>query len=577
MDFVFCDKLKRKNILGKIVISNKLDESTMKAILKKSIDASFVDSEMETLYQAYAWKHFRRLYSIAGLLLLVFTIYLSATMTFISQEARSNTLLLILIGVSFLIQILLMSFWKTEQEPKYLNILMSLLAISMGAIYVVIFAVIPSEYHETLIIFCFINSLGMIFLSNGRLTLMAINIIILILPINISIILHNDFHAVALISPVYFGLIAFLVYLDNYSRRITRLNWYRQKSMDALNEEMTQIAHESLEEKSRIEEAAAQNVHLIEQIFEVNEEMEKKNQFLNNLIEGIPLGIIVLDDKTNVLANNKKTLELLNLDKQEGLFDNGKSLKIIIDALRQKEGHHSPRFWASYDEIMPLKMNPKKGKSPTLIKSDFHMENGTFISFIEVPISSGQNILITQDITYRKEIEAEMRKQALTDSLTGLANRHAFDLKFEDAIERNHRNKTSLGLAMIDLDRFKPINDTHGHPVGDKILQYVGNAIKELVRTTDLPCRLGGDEFAILFSDISADKPPTLACNRILEALNKKIQIDDLELDLGASIGLTFSNSPEINSDQLIDEADKALYRAKEAGRGALEVVQTTL
>lgn len=329
--------------------------------------------------------------------------------------------------------------------------------------------------------------------------------------------------------------------------------------------------------KARVEEAGSANVHLIDQIFSVNEEIEKQNKFLNGLIEGIPLGMLVMDSQANILANNNKMLELLAIDKDENLFGDGKNLKTIFDAFRQKQGHHSPRFWKSYDEIMPLKMDPLTSVTAPLIKADFKMDNGPFLSFVEVPISDGQNILIAQDITYRKEIEVDMRKQALTDSLTGLANRHAFDLKFEDAIERNHRNKTSLGLAIIDLDRFKPINDAHGHPVGDKILQYVAATIKEQIRNVDHACRIGGDEFAVLFTDIAPNKPPTIACKRILKALNKTIEIDGLTLDLGASIGLTFSNSPDINPDQLIDEADKALYRAKEAGRGALEVVQTTL
>lgn len=549
----------------------------MRSLLNKSTDATFIDPQTENLYQTYAWKHFRRVYTLAGFLLFLFTVYLTVAMAYYFWEALSQVSMILVIVASFLVQITLVRVREKKEKPNYLDLLITLLCILMSAIYVLSFVPIQDQLHEQVIRLCFINSLGMIFLSNGRFSHILLNICIFVVPIGIITIFYYVHDIIWRMIPIYLGLSSLLIYLDNYNRRAARLNWYRQISMDRLNAEMTQIASESLEEKTRIEKAAAQNVLLMEEVYLAKEEAEKHNQFLNGLIEGIPLGIAVLDSKSTVLAHNKKVLELLNLDQEEGLFDEGKSLKVIIDALRKNEGNHSPRFWASYDEIIPLKMNPVAGQTAPLIKSDFRMQNGAFLSFIEVPISSDENILIAQDITYRKEIEADMRKQALTDSLTGLANRHAFDLKFEDAIERNHRNKTSLGLAIIDLDRFKPINDTHGHPVGDKILKYVGETLREQVRTVDLPCRLGGDEFAVLFTDIRPDKPPTIACNRILEALNKKIEIDGLELTLGASIGLTFSNSPEINPDQLIEEADKALYRAKNDGRGALEVVQTTL
>lgn len=557
--------------------SNKFDETSNGTILKKSINAAFADPATEALYQIYAWKHFRLLYAIAGLLLFLFTIYLSGTMVYISQEAVNSALLISLLGASFLIQILLMSFWKKEQEPKYLNALILLLSALMSAIYLVFLKLMPYEFHETLISLCFINSFGMIFLSNGRFFLIILNMAILILPMNIITIVYHGHHSFLIVGPIYIGLIAFLIYLDNYSRRVTHLNWYRQKSMDSLNEELTRVAHEALEDKARVEEAATQNLSLMEDVYHAKEKAELQNNFLSNLIEGIPLGITVMDEKANIVQINRQALELLGITDEKKLFKNGKNLKTLTDDFRLREGHHSPRFWKSYDKIIKQKMNPKKGKSTPLIKSDFKLDNGVFLSFMEVSISDDQSILISQDITYRKEIEEGMRQLALTDSLTGLANRHAFHTKFEDAIKRNTRNKTSLGLAIIDLDKFKPINDTHGHPVGDKILQYVGDTLRDQIRTVDLPCRLGGDEFAVLFTDIIPENPPTIACHRILEALNKVIKIDDLSLELGASIGLSFTNSPDIEPEQMIAEADRALYRAKNEGRGMMEIVQTDI
>lgn len=548
-----------------------------KSTLSKSFYATFIEDELENLYLKYEWLNSRRAYSIIGLILFIFTIIQSTIFASLSYKPLDSYILGSLIAFLLAIELLMVRLNIKERQPDYLNLLVSVSVITLSINYIVLLDFLPVENYETLVSLCFIISPGVIFLSNGRFSLILFNLAILNLPINIVTVYQYGQSPSWITASAFIGVITFLIYFDSNTRRLARLNWYRQYALDSLNDEMTEIIANTLESKSRIEEAAQENIHLMEEVFQAKEEAEKRNQFLNGLIEGLPQGIAVLDAKASIITHNNKILELLNLDQNDDDSYKGKTLKDVIDALREMQGHHSPRFWASYDEIIPKKLNPIEGQKPPLIKSDFKMDDGTFLSFTEFPLSGGENILITQDITYRKEIETAMRRQALTDSLTGLANRHAFDLKFDDAIKRSHRNNTSLGLAMIDLDKFKPINDTYGHPVGDKILQYVGQALRDQVRSTDLPCRLGGDEFAVLFTDISPERPPTNACNRILEALNKMIEIDGLELKLGASIGLTFSNSPEIKPDQLIDEADKALYRAKDEGRGILEVVQTDI
>jgi diguanylate cyclase (GGDEF)-like protein len=160
---------------------------------------------------------------------------------------------------------------------------------------------------------------------------------------------------------------------------------------------------------------------------------------------------------------------------------------------------------------------------------------------------------------------------ARTDILTGLYNRRGFVELAERDVERSKRQLEPLAIAFLDLDQFKALNDSRGHEEGDRCLRAVSATIRAVIRKTDLAGRLGGDEFALLMSATSADASERV-CARVLEGLTTMLAEFDCP-GLGASVGLvTFDIAPE-DVTELLDQADRAMYAAKAAGKGRVHRV----
>jgi diguanylate cyclase (GGDEF)-like protein/PAS domain S-box-containing protein len=176
-------------------------------------------------------------------------------------------------------------------------------------------------------------------------------------------------------------------------------------------------------------------------------------------------------------------------------------------------------------------------------------------------------VITLRDVTERRRLERELTHQAFHDSLTGLANRVLFADRLEHALARGARDGSVVGVLFIDLDDFKIVNDTLGHPVGDQLLVAVAGRIAGALRADDTAARLGGDEFAALVENVQDPGAVEETATRILAALTEPIIIDGQPLQAVASIGIT--TTPEAdNSAELLRQADLALYVAKGAGKG---------
>lgn len=175
---------------------------------------------------------------------------------------------------------------------------------------------------------------------------------------------------------------------------------------------------------------------------------------------------------------------------------------------------------------------------------------------------------IVRDITDEKAHEQRILHLAYHDALTGLPNRVYFRSRLEDALARARRHGSLVALAFIDLDRFKPINDRHGHHVGDAVLVQVAARLRGSVRATDCVARLGGDEFVAVLEDVhGADEVPPLA-HKLMDAIAAPLEAEGLRLDVGASIGVSVFPTQAGTPDELIAGADQAMYEAKRAGIG---------
>ncbi len=186
-------------------------------------------------------------------------------------------------------------------------------------------------------------------------------------------------------------------------------------------------------------------------------------------------------------------------------------------------------------------------------------------------------VLNTRDVTERKTLEEELARQAFHDSLTGLSNRAVFRDRLEHALDLSVRYERSLAVLLLDLDGFKTVNDSLGHDVGDQLLVAVGARIEKSARSSDTVARLGGDEFVVLLEEDVDEEQALAVATRMLNVLAAPFEVGDREVFIGASIGIALSDGGPVEADDLIRNADTAMYAAKAAGRGRSEIFQPAM
>lgn len=188
------------------------------------------------------------------------------------------------------------------------------------------------------------------------------------------------------------------------------------------------------------------------------------------------------------------------------------------------------------------------------------------------------NQKLQQEIKERLKVEEQLIKDALHDALTGLPNRILLMERIEQCLKQSERDPNHLfALLFIDLDRFKSVNDSLGHLIGDELLIKIARVLIESIRKTDTLARLGGDEFVILLENINHITDATRIADRIHRQLQSSFNLKGQKVFTSASIGIAFSCSGYENSSQLLRDADIAMYRAKEKGKACYEIFDQTM
>ena len=197
----------------------------------------------------------------------------------------------------------------------------------------------------------------------------------------------------------------------------------------------------------------------------------------------------------------------------------------------------------------------------------------TLAAQIAVSVENGR---LEDSLAALTEVKEELRHQALHDALTGLANRTLFAERVDHALERSVRTGSLLAVLFLDLDDFKTVNDSLGHAAGDALLVAVGNRLRGHCRPDDTIARLGGDEFAVLLEEIEGISSATVVAQRILDGLAAPFWVEDREVAIGVSIGISFGGS-EDTAGQVLRDADAAMYVAKRAGKHRFRMFEVNM
>jgi diguanylate cyclase (GGDEF)-like protein len=174
---------------------------------------------------------------------------------------------------------------------------------------------------------------------------------------------------------------------------------------------------------------------------------------------------------------------------------------------------------------------------------------------------------IITDITERKIMQDAIEKLAYNDPLTNLPNRILFNDRLKFAMANAARHNKKFAFIVIDLDKFKEINDKYGHKTGDELLVFVGSRMESMLRKSDTVARFGGDEFILLLTEINDKEDAAIVAEKILGTFREQFILGGYALSIGISMGISFYPDDGIDSDTLFRKADTALYQVKESGR----------
>ncbi|MFK4510161.1 EAL domain-containing protein [Bradyrhizobium daqingense] len=207
-------------------------------------------------------------------------------------------------------------------------------------------------------------------------------------------------------------------------------------------------------------------------------------------------------------------------------------------------------------------------RNKEIVTTDPDLARGRTLSWTIQPMTDGGAVLLLEDITERKSAEAKISHLARYDELTALPNRVSFRDEIERLLASAHHAEQLSALLFIDLDQFKQVNDTLGHPCGDQLLCAVANRLREMLRPEDFVARFGGDEFVVFQQNLSSPEDAASLARRIVERLSERYRIDNHLVEIGASVGIALTAPDGTSADTLLKNADMALYRAKADGRG---------
>ena len=278
--------------------------------------------------------------------------------------------------------------------------------------------------------------------------------------------------------------------------------------------------------------------------------------YLDRIIGSMNDALFVCDNEGIITMVNRATCQMLGYT-EEALHGRP------IDTLLENEG-----------SLHAQQLGVQGGEPVGELQRSLRHRNGERVP-VSLSISPLQGsgdersmVYVAKDITEQREHQRQLEHIAHYDALTGLPNRVLLADRLSQAMVQVQRRGLRLAVAYLDLDDFKSANDDHGHVVGDHLLMTLANSMKGALREGDTIARLGGDEFVAVIMDLDDSEASLETLNRLLDAAARPVNLDELELQVSASLGVTFyPQAEEVDADQLLRQADQAMYQAKLAGK----------
>ncbi|MGD1700830.1 diguanylate cyclase domain-containing protein [Dapis sp. BLCC M229] len=327
---------------------------------------------------------------------------------------------------------------------------------------------------------------------------------------------------------------------------------YRYISKPWNKDDLILTVTEALRSFAQEQKLAEQNTLLKE----INSKLENSLLLLLATLEATANGILVLDSSGKVVIFNQKFAEIWHLPASTSKDDSQKLVDLILAALIKAD--------AVLFQALLMQENIKQ-------RDLLVLKNGRIIEYDSQPQKLSDKIvgqvLTFRDVTREKQKQATIEYQALHDTLTNLPNRALFDLKLSEAITYAAESSQIMAIMFLDLDRFKQVNDTFGHSVGDLLLQSVTQRLVGCLREIDLIARWGGDEFGIILPEIRSRENVIEIAQRLIQSMQPEFILEGHRLKVTTSIGIALYPEDGLDSSTLLRSADTVLYQAKKSGR----------
>ncbi|NOQ80192.1 MAG: EAL domain-containing protein [Gammaproteobacteria bacterium] len=311
------------------------------------------------------------------------------------------------------------------------------------------------------------------------------------------------------------------------------------------------------------------NTQLEEKVSTKNSELIKQGLFLQSVMDGVSNSVVVIDKDYNVKMMNKMAQKMTDYSLSSKGPNKCYKISHHLEAPCSSKHHtcpHSEVFTTGKINKVIHEHYTKNGQTQfiEITATPLHNENGEVEAIVELGHDITDHLLIHEQLEQQKN---RLDHQAHHDALTGLPNRVLFIDRVSQAIKLAKRDKSKIAVLFIDLDRFKEINDTLGHSVGDKVLIEIAERLENNIRQADTVARLGGDEFTIILSNIKHASSVMKIAQKLVETLADKIISGENELYVTASIGISLYPDDGDNTELLLRNADSAMYQAKNEGR----------